>query len=92
MLEDERRPLFCLSHCLSTSHSVTPLSPLPSSLQVTRLQSKVSVLEDEKRRTAARLSAVQTALQQLEREAAVRSQTRAEIEAATTSTMVGLWR
>ncbi|CAI5477408.1 unnamed protein product [Closterium sp. Yama58-4] len=46
--------------------------------EVSRLREKSDRLEGERRRLSARLAAVHTAMQQLEREAAIRSRTRAE--------------
>ncbi|CAI5929419.1 unnamed protein product [Closterium sp. NIES-65] len=46
--------------------------------EVSRLRDKSDRLEGERRRLSARLAAVHTAMQQLEREAAIRSRTRAE--------------
>ncbi|GJP45251.1 hypothetical protein CLOM_g4662 [Closterium sp. NIES-68] len=46
--------------------------------EVTRLREKSDRLEGERRRLSARLAAVHTAMQQLEREASIRSRTRAE--------------
>ncbi|CAI5532674.1 unnamed protein product [Closterium sp. Naga37s-1] len=79
-LDGERRRLsarLAAVHTTLPSPSSSPTSS-PPCLQVSRLRDKSDRLEGERRRLSARLAAVHTAMQQLEREAAIRSRTRAE--------------